>query len=320
MKEYVGSWYAHLEMVIGMTLFGLLFNIIDMLTDKTNIRRMSFGKLIIIKSLLYLCMSFIVFLIVYGVFYVFEIGPFENPEVMLVLINSKLIISWIIYYIFSILLITFIVQVNKKFGPGNMFKLITGRYHKPREEERIFLFLDLKDSTTIAEKLGNNIYSQLLTNCFHDLTDVVIKYRADVYQYVGDEVVLSWKIKDGLRTDNCVKLYFAFKRKLMKKREFYLKQFSTYPEFKGGMDMGIVTVAEVGDIKSEIAFHGDVLNTASRIQGECKVHNKDLLISENLEKKINNENSFKKELIGEVILRGKEQIIKLYSIDLDDEE
>ena len=168
--------------------------------------------------------------------------------------------------------------------------------------------------------MGNNIYSQLLTNCFHDLTDVVIKYRADVYQYVGDEVVLSWKIKDGLKTDNCVKLYFAFKRKLMKKREFYLKQFSTYPEFKGGMDMGIVTVAEVGDIKSEIAFHGDVLNTASRIQGECKVHNKDLLISENLEKKINNENSFKKELIGEVILRGKEQIIKLYSIDLDDEE
>ncbi|MCK5592049.1 MAG: hypothetical protein KAI72_08845, partial [Candidatus Pacebacteria bacterium] len=145
MKEYVGSWYAHLEMVIGMTLFGLLFNIIDMLTDKTKIRRMSFGKLIIIKSLLYLCMSFIVFLIVYGVFYVFEIGPFKNPEVMLVLINSKLIISWIIYYIFSILLITFIVQVNKKFGPGNMFKLITGRYHKPREEERIFLFLDLKD-------------------------------------------------------------------------------------------------------------------------------------------------------------------------------
>ena len=179
---------------------------------------------------------------------------------------------------------------------------------------RIFLFLDLKGSTTIAEKLGHNTYSQLLRNCYHDLTEIVIKYKADIYQYIGDEVVLSWKTKDAFQTLNCIKLYFAYDNKLKEHKEFYMKHYHTLPEFKGGMDMGVVTVAEIGDIKREIAYHGDVLNTASRIQEQCKVLDKNLLISENLEKELIDLNGFEKEFIGEVTLRGKEKNVKLYSL------
>jgi adenylate cyclase len=313
-KEYLGTPYIHLEIIMGAVLFGLLFNFINVVTDKTAIRRKSFGYIIFIKSLLYIFMMLIVFLIVYGIFYIFEIGPFKNPDSMVELLSMRFLLSWLVYFFFSILLINFIIQVNRKFGPGNLFKLITGKYHKPGEESRIFLFLDLKGSTTIAEKLGHTTYSQLLRNCFHDLTDIVIKYKADIYQYIGDEVVLSWKIKDGFQTLNCIKLYFAYENKLKEHKEFYMKHYHNLPEFKGGMDMGVVTVAEIGDIKREIAYHGDVLNTASRIQKQCNVLDKNLLISENLEEELIDLNGFEKEFIGEVNLRGKEKNVKLYSL------
>lgn len=318
LKDYLSRWYVHFEMISGSILFGLFFCFIDSITDRTSIRRKSFGKIIIIKGILYLCITFAVFLLVYGLFYLFEIGPFKNPEVLLELVNTEFIVSWFLFLIFSILLITFVIQVNKKFGPGNLLKLIIGKYHNPKDEYRIFLFLDLKDSTAIAEKLDHNKYSQLLQNCYHDLTDIVIKYNADIYQYVGDEVVLSWNKKDGLKSLNSIKLFFAFKNKLVERKQFYLKHFDVFPEFKGGMDSGVVTVAEVGDIKRELAYHGDVLNTASRIQDQCKVYENDLLISENLEKSLIKLNGFTQELVGEVNLRGKEHIVKIYSITLSD--
>src|ERR1044072_3586681 len=52
-------------------------------------------------------------------------------------------------------------QIDRKVGPGVVFKWLTSKYPQPREEERIFMFLDLKNSTTLAEKLGNLRFSQL---------------------------------------------------------------------------------------------------------------------------------------------------------------
>lgn len=62
----------------------------------------------------------------------------------------------------------------------------------PREEDRIFLFLDLNSSTVLAEELGHIRYSELSKCCLADLALSVKKYKATVYQYVGDEAVLSW--------------------------------------------------------------------------------------------------------------------------------
>lgn len=316
LKSYLNQWYVHLEVTSGAILFGLFFCLIDVFTDRTTIRRKSFGRIILIKSLLYLFTTSFVFLLIYGGFYLFKIGPFKNPEALLVIVNAKFILTWVLFYIFSILLITFVIQINKKIGPGNLIKLITGRYHKPRDEERIFLFLDLKDSTTIAEKLGHNKYSRMIQNCYHDLTDIVIKYKAEIYQYVGDEVVLSWDKLDEPNYLNSIKLFYSYKNKILERKNFYMEYFDVFPEFKGGIDAGIVTVAEVGDIKREIAYHGDVLNTAARIQDKCREYKKDLLISENFGTKINELNGFNKKLIGEVTLKGKRHTIKIYSVEL----
>ncbi|MHC4457755.1 MAG: adenylate/guanylate cyclase domain-containing protein, partial [Planctomycetota bacterium] len=86
----------------------------------------------------------------------------------------------------------FILQVSDKFGQGVLISFLLGKYHRPKEDDRIFMFMDLKSSTTYAEKLGHIKYSQFIQDCFFDITDVITKYDAKIYQYVGDEVVLSW--------------------------------------------------------------------------------------------------------------------------------
>ena len=314
--EYYDSGLVHIELIMQGIIFGVLFALINTITDKTEIRKRSFGAVILIKSFFYLLSFGIAGLLTYIVYDTFGLMTEEMWLESLNLISPMNLLSMIIFFFAAILFMNFILQVNKKFGPGNLWKMITGKYHSPRDDKKIFMFMDLQGSTAIAEKLGHNRYSQLMQNCFYDLTDILIRYKASVYQYVGDEVVLTWDMKKGLKNLNCIKAYFAFERKLKSRVEFYLRSFNTAPFFKCGIDCGEVTVTEIGEIKREIAYHGDVLNTAARIEKKCTPLNKKMIISEYLERELPvNLDGFTKELIGEIELKGRLGKVNLYSID-----
>jgi adenylate cyclase len=203
--------------------------------------------------------------------------------------------------------------MNKKFGPGILLQYLTGKYFNPIEEDRIFMFLDLKSSTTIAEKLSHIRYSQLIQECFAELTQPLLTYKGQIYQYVGDEAVITWEKDQGLENINCIKFYYDYIDRLEQKKDFFLNRYDVFPEFKAGLSMGLVTVAEVGELKTEIAYHGDVLNTAARIQGYCNKFDKQLLASESLVEALEQNSDYTFEYLGEVELRGKEGHSKIYT-------
>lgn len=92
-------------------------------------------------------------------------------------------------------LIEIFYEIDRKLGQGVLLKFLLGQYYQPKEEERVFLFMDLKSSTFYAEKLGHFKYSRLIQDCFKDISSAVVKNHAQIYQYVGDEVVLTWNLK-----------------------------------------------------------------------------------------------------------------------------
>jgi len=312
---YINSGYAYYELFIQAILFGLLFNIINTLTDQPKIRRRSLGKIILLKSSLYFIAIVFSELIVLLIFYLFDLMSYKDYGQFGAYASVNFYISFLVYFIISSLFINFFLQMNRKVGPGNMINLLLGRYHKPHDEDRIFMFLDLKSSTTIAEKLGHKIYSQFIRDCFQDLTDTILRHRADIYQFVGDEVILTWNQTQGLKGQTCFRAFFDFKEALLSRRNYYLHTYNIIPEFRAGMDKGIVTATEIGDIKREIAYHGDVLNTAARLLGQCNKYNKNLLVSQNIARNFKNTESFQKNLVGEVQLRGKKNVVKIYSIE-----
>ena len=144
------------------------------------------------------------------------------------------------------------------------------------------MFLDLTSSTTIAEQLGAQKYSSLLREFFFDLDEVINKTYGSIFQFVGDEVVVIWEVKNGVKDANCVRLFFLAEDKIHSLRDRYIEKFGLCPEFKAGLHYGEVIMTEVGGSKQEIAYHGDPINTAARIRSACNDTKKKLLISKEL--------------------------------------
>ena len=135
-----------------------------------------------------------------------------------------------------------------------------------------------------------------------------------VYQYVGDEAVLTWKKEQGLNHNNCIQLFYDFRNRLNSKSAYFLDRYETVPKFKAGVHLGQVTVTEVGDIKKEIAYHGDVLNTAARLQGACNTYGSSLLVSKQLVDQLAIASSWEQEYLGAMELKGKLTPVQVFSL------
>ncbi|NND08684.1 MAG: adenylate/guanylate cyclase domain-containing protein [Saprospiraceae bacterium] len=317
--EYMYSGFFHLEVVLTGVILGTLFTAVNRVTDFSVIRTKPFGLIIFIKSILYILSLVLCTIIIYQIFYRLHIVTQEDFQFFQdYLFNIRYMASILSYFFFFIFLINFISQINRKFGPGVLFDLLRGKYYHPRKEHLIFLFIDLKSSTAIAERLGHEKYSQFIRECVHELTPVLIKNEANVYQYVGDEVVLHWKTEEGLDQLKCLDTYFEFKRRLDERRLYFQNKYGLFPEFKAGMDTGEVTVTEIGDIKREIAFHGDVLNTASRLEKKCNEYERWLLVTENLIERfkgISSAIAYQFEFLNDIPLRGKHERLKFFAVN-----
>lgn len=206
--------------------------------------------------------------------------------------------------------------IDRKLGPGVLWNWISGKYYNPREEERIFMFLDLNDSTSIAERLGHMKFSALIRDFFRDLTYPLLETRGEVSHYIGDEAVLTWKPARGLQAANCVVLFFKMRSAIDARRAFYLSEYGLVPQFKAGIHIGKVVATEVGEIKTEIVFHGDVLNTAARIQGLCAQEGCPLLLSADCATKLDLPPSLILRSLGMRQLKGKASELEIYAVEI----
>ena len=295
------------------TITGIFYTILELFFDRPFFQKISFGKLILLKNVLYFLTAKIIFLLAV-LFYSRIINLKLETETLVYIMRSGSFWVILLYFMLVSILISFVLQVSQKFGPGMLWSFLIGKYHTPHQEERIFLFIDMRSSTTIAEELGHIKFSQLLQDCFFDLTEVITKHQVDIYQYVGDEAVLSWVKEKGVIDQRCLHAYYDFMKILKDRKDHYIQKYGLEPFFKAGLHMGTVTVAEVGVIKKEIAYHGDVLNTAARIQGECNKFGQSLLVSEEVIKQTSLGAFFSTELMEAPLLRGKKEAVQIYGV------
>jgi adenylate cyclase len=94
----------------------------------------------------------------------------------------------------AVLVIRLVDDINHLLGQNVLLNFITGRYHRPRLEQRVFLFIDIEGSTTLAERLGDLAFHRLVNRFVVDITDPIVAAYGKIYRYVGDELIASWKI------------------------------------------------------------------------------------------------------------------------------
>jgi adenylate cyclase len=226
--------------------------------------------------------------------------------------RAKNVMSWSLVVAFTQL----ILQINNKFGQGALGNIIRGKYNTPKEEKRIFMFLDLNSSTTIAERLGDEKYHELLKDFYSDITNPILDSNGEIYQYVGDEVIVAWKYEDGIKNNQCVQCFFDIKVHIEKMKDKYLSRYGLVPSFKAGGHCGKVVAGEVGIIKRDITYSGDVLNTTSRILTLCKEFNAEILSSAELIAQLSLSARYATRPLGSIKLRGKEKEVLLSSLSL----
>lgn len=265
---------------------GIFLSFFENFVFKIDSRKWSFINLLIIKTVLYV--TFFAILIPAVICFTrsiennlsfWEYFYGDSFQHFIFIGDYKIIL---IYCLIVLIIINFTRQINRKIGYGVLINFIFGKYHTPKEEERIFAFIDLKKSTQIAEELGALKFHKLLYEFFHDISISILVTKGEIYRYVGDEIVVSWKTSQGLHNANCIRAYFFMKQQLKKKREKYLEMFGFVPDFHAAYHAGKVVRGEIGDVKSQLVFHGEAMFIASKMENECSSLGYDILISSEL--------------------------------------
>lgn len=225
----------------------------------------------------------------------------------------------LLFYAFGFIgLIIFIRQINRKLGQGVLINYISGRFHDPMEVERIFMYLDIRSSTTIAEQLGEIRFHHFLHDFFLDITECILSAKGMIYTYVGDQVIVTWKMKTGLEKANCIMAYFNAKNRIKRLREQYLEKYGFVPRFSTSFHCGNVIIGELGDVKSQIVYQGEVLYETSAIEKKFRELQlkEDILISEPLLKRLPLPALFKASRKAEIMDNEKDKL-GIYTLEED---
>ncbi|MGM0567222.1 MAG: adenylate/guanylate cyclase domain-containing protein [Bacteroidota bacterium] len=307
---------------ISASLGGFLFGGLELFYLKNAFRKRPFGGVMILKSLIYIVLLIIVYFVSISIYFKNELG--DTVFSMKIYHNAFQFITqgYVLLEIafwFLVIAGTFLyLEISDRFGPGGLAGVLKGRYHHPKKETRIFMFMDIKDSTLIAEQLGHRRYFNFLNDFFSDITDSIIFSRGEIYQYVGDEIVVSWTLNNGLKHANCLQCFFDIKNTMKKKQYQYQSRYGIIPSFKAGFNHGEIMAGEMGVVKRDLVFSGDVLNTGARIQEKCNVYEVDNLISRDLLKFIDIPEGYSIEKVDSVKLRGKKTKTELYTVKKTD--
>src|SRR5262245_32841790 len=144
--------------------------------------------------------------------------------------------------------------------------IVLGRYHRPRTEERFFLFIDIAGSTPLAERIGPTAVHRFLGEVFRLASDPIEEHGGEVHQYVGDEMVITWTVAGGRPGGRAAACFFAVERALARSASMFEREFGAIPRLRAALHAGSVIAGEVGGSRRAIVYHGDVMNTTSRME------------------------------------------------------
>ncbi len=278
-----------------------------------------------LSTILRMTLTFILFLLVAVIvliaYYVFSYNgslgfyEFEKDFFRKVILTHSFMMFMIDLGILAFISIL-MLEISDKYGPGGVRNLILGRYNKPRNEDRIFLFLDMNNSTAIAEKIGHEKYFNMLKDFFSDITDPVLSNGGHIYQYVGDEVVVTW-LNTPKNKERSLRFIKQAIEALANKAYYYDKEYGVHPTFKAGIHAGGVTAGHIGIIKKDLVFSGDTLNTAARIRSKCHDLDEEYVLSIDFLDGFKNDSKFHIREIGEMEFRGRKEKSKLFAVHFD---
>ena len=221
----------------------------------------------------FLCVGFVVmFHIAY-----YAIGPIAGLGAA----YSRLAVTVPLVFVIGSLAIVSL-RVIGYFGARNLFNLLTGRYLRPTLEQKVFLVLDLRDSTAVVDALGHRRAAAFVGKFLFDASRPITEHGGEIYVYTGDGLIAMWDWPAALAGGAALAAVDALQASIEREGPAYLHGFGRVPKFGVGIHGGEVVIAEQGDTKRAIGIFGDAINLAARMEEIAKQRRVGCVVSADL--------------------------------------
>lgn len=211
------------------------------------------------------------------------------------------------------LLAVMVLRVINFVGGKTIFSLLVGKYHRPTRERKIFLFLDINGSTKIVESLGPEKTNQLFGKFMFDASAPIADHDGEIYRYQGDGFIATWDWKAGGRVAGILEAVDGLYATVARERPEYERRFGVCPDFRIGIHGGDVIVCEEGDVRRNIAFYGDAINIAARMESKAKEVGMDCVLTSDIATLLDDPEGRLVDL-GKENVRGIDQDIAIYGL------
>lgn len=209
-------------------------------------------------------------------------------------------------------------ELGSVVSPGTLVKILFELHRRPVVEHRVFMFLDLDDSTALAERLGPVGFALFKADFFRDLSDPVYGTGGRILEYAGDEALLTWLKRDGRGVRGAITCYFEFQDLIRIHGGRYLERHGHVPRFKATLAAGEVVSMTIGDLRTQPVFSGDPLNVAGRLLSRCHELGAQVLIPAHLAHHLEPLPGITATPKGPVLLRGMEDPLDVVAVSRED--
>jgi len=232
-------------------------------------------------------------------------SAFENPRARLAFLFAV-----VVAFVF-----VFVLEIRAIVGPRNLRNIVLGRYHRPRAEERFFLFVDVAGSTSLAERVGPVAVHRFLNGVFRRAAAPIGDHAGEIYQYVGDEMVVTWTAAEARPQARPLACFFAIVAALEEAAPEFEREFGVTPRLRAALHAGTVISGEIGETKRDIVFHGDVMNTAARLEQATRELDRRFLASADALSRLAATERYALEALGPRALRGRATPVEVYAVE-----
>jgi adenylate cyclase len=230
--------------------------------------------------------------------------PFESPIAAMSILFS----------VGATFVTIFVLEMSQLVGARTLRNIVLGRYHRPRDEHRFFLFVDIVGSTALAERVGAAAVHRFLNTVFGLASDVIDDHDGEIHQYVGDEVVVTWTVHEGRRDARPIHCFLAIAAALTDASPALQREFGVTPRVRGALHAGAVISGEVGKSKREVVFHGDVMNTTSRLEHLTRDLDRQFIVSAEALARLEEREGYVLEDLGDRTVRGRAAPVRVYAV------
>ncbi|MDR2371034.1 MAG: hypothetical protein LBD71_06110 [Treponema sp.] len=181
------------------------------------------------------------------------------------------------------------------------------------EREMTIFFSDIRDFTSLLEKLTPEQSFKFINSYLTRIVPVIEAHGGFVDKYIGDAIMALFPQKDG--PDKAVQSAIEIQKKLVEYND-QRKKYNYRPISMGiGIHTGKVMLGVVGVYtRMQNTVFSDSVNLASRVETLTKAFNISVAISEQTFQKLEDSGSYKYRFLGKVRVKGKKDATSVFEI------